>query len=153
MQTAAQWVESMVGVADAMAAVKTLSAALTIILSALVTVLMERSFIAKEQGEIALMKAVGIRNGKIYTYHAARFAVVGVLAVIVAEVFAKPLTHLCIDPIFSMMGMENAVSYVKSPFEIYLLYPFIILMTTVAGAFLTSLYTRKIKASDTADIE
>ncbi len=153
VQTAAQWVESMVGVADAMAAVKTLSAVLTIILAALVTVLMERSFIAKEQGEIALMKAVGIRNGKIYAYHAARFAVVGVLAVIVAEVFARPLTHLCIDPIFSMMGMENAVSYVRSPFEIYLLFPLIILMTTVAGAFLTSLYTRKIKAADTADIE
>lgn len=153
VQTAAQWVESMVGVADAMAAVKTLSAVLTIILAALVTVLMERSFIAKEQGEIALMKAVGIRNGKIYAYHAARFAVVGVFAVIVAEIFARPLTHLCIDPIFRMMGMENAVSYVRSPFEIYLLFPFIILMTTVAGAFLTSLYTRRIKAADTADIE
>ena len=153
VQTAAENVKGRVGVADAMAAVKTLSALLTIILSALVTVLMERSFIAKEQGEIALMKAVGMKNGKIYAYHAARFAVVGVLAVIVAEVFAMPLTHLCIDPIFKMMGMENVVNYVTSPFEIYLLFPLIILMTTVAGAFLTSLYTRRIVASDTADIE
>lgn len=152
VQTAAEKVKAKVGVADAMAAVKTLSAALTIILAALVTVLMERSFIAKEWGEIALMKAVGMRNGKIYAHHAARFAVVGVAAVIAAEVFAMPLTHLCIDPIFKMMGMENVVDYATSPFEIFLLFPFIILMTTVAGAFLTSLYTRKIKAADTADI-
>lgn len=153
VHTAAEWVEGSVGVADALTAVKTMSAVLTIILAALVTVLMERSFITREQGEIALMKAVGMRDGKIYAHHAVRFAIVGVAVVILAEVFAMPLTHLTIDPIFKMMGMELAVDYVIAPLEMYLIFPFIILVTTVAGAFLTSLYTRRIKASDTADIE
>ena len=46
---------------------------LTFILAVLITVLMERSFIAKELGEIAFMKAIGTRNGKIYAYHTLRF--------------------------------------------------------------------------------
>lgn len=143
----------MVGVAGTLDTVKSLVVMLTIVLSALITVLMERSFIAKEQGEIALMKAVGMRNGKIYAYHTLRFLFVGIIAVIIGEALALPLTHLCIDPIFKMMGMELAVGYVINPAEMYLLFPLVILLTTTVSAFLTSLYTRKIKSSDTANIE
>ena len=133
--------------------VKQLVAILTVVLTALITVLMERSFIAKEQGEIALMKAIGTRNGRIYAYHALRFLFVGIIAVIIGEIFAMPLTHLCIDPIFRMMGMELAVDYVIEPIEMFISFPVIILATTTVSAFLTSLYTRKISSSDTAGIE
>lgn len=143
----------MIGVADTLAAVKSLIVILTIVLAALITVLMERSFIAKEQGEIALMKAIGTRNGKIYAYHSLRFLFVGIMAVVIGEIFAMPLTHLCIDPIFKMMGMELSVDYIINPIEMYLIFPLVILVTTTVSAFLTSLYTRKIKASDTANIE
>ena len=153
IRTAAETVRDFVKVADDMEALKKMSAALTVILAALITVLMERSFIAKEQGEIALMKAIGVRNGKIYAYHTLRFAFVGIAAIIIGEIFAMPLTHLCIDPVFKMMGMELAVDYIITPLEIYLVFPLVILVTTTAGAFLTSLYTRKIKSSDTANIE
>lgn len=153
IETCAETVKDMVGVADTLASVKSLIVILTIILAALITVLMERSFIAKEQGEIALMKAVGTRNGKIYAYHALRFLFVGIIAVFIGEMFAMPLTHLCIDPIFKMMGMELAVDYVINPVEMYLIFPIVILATTTVSAFLTSIYTRKIKSSDTANIE
>ncbi len=153
IKTCAEAVANMLGVADTLAAVKSLIVILTIVLAALITVLMERSFIEKEQGEIALMKAVGTRNGKIYAYHTLRFLFVGMIAVIIGEIFAMPLTHLCIDPIFKMMGMELAVDYVVNPIEMYLIFPLVILVTTTVSAFLTSLYTRKIKSSDTANIE
>lgn len=153
VRTSEEFVADMLGVTDVLAAVKSMVAILTIVLAALITLLMERSFIAKEQGEIALMKAIGTRNGKIYAYHAMRFAIVGIITVIIAEIFAMPLTHLCIDPIFKMMGMELAVDYVISPVELFLIFPLVILVTTTVSAFLTSLYTRKIKSSDTANIE
>ena len=151
--TCAEWTKRNVGVADTLDAVKLMVAVLTILLTILITVLMERSFIAKEQGEIALMKAIGMRNGRIYAYHTARFAVVAILAIIMGELLAMPLTHLCIDPIFKMMGMELAVDYVVNPLEMYLVFPLVILIATGLSAFLTSLYTRKIKSSDTANIE
>lgn len=153
IQTCAEALADMIGVTEALAAVKSLVVILTIVLAALITVLMERSFIAKEQGEIALMKAIGTRNGKIYAYHALRFLFVGMIAVIIGEILAMPLTHLCIDPIFKMMGMELAVNYVVNPMEMYLIFPLVILATTTVSAFLTALYTRKIKSSDTANIE
>ena len=153
IKTCAEAVADMIGVAETLDVVKSLVVILTIVLSALITVLMERSFIAKEQGEIALMKAVGIRNGKICAYHTLRFLFVGIIAVIIGEIFAMPLTHLCVDPIFKMMGMELAVDYVVNPVEMYFIFPLVILLTTTVSAFLTSLYTRKIKSSDTANIE
>lgn len=153
IETCAETVKDMLGVADTLAAVKSLIVILTIVIAALITVLMERSFIAKEQGEIALMKAVGTRNGKIYAYHALRFLFVGMIAVLIGEIFAMPLTHLCIDPIFKMMGMELAVDYSINPVEMFLTFPVIILATTTLSAFFTALYTRKIKSSDTANIE
>ena len=151
--TCGEFVTENVGVAETLNTIKQMVTILSVILTALITVLMERSFIAKEQGEIALMKAVGMRNGKIYAYHTLRFLFVGIIAVIIGEALVLPLTHLCIDPIFKMMGMELAVGYVINPAEMYLLFPLVILLTTTVSAFLTSLYTRKIKSSDTANIE
>lgn len=149
----AESISYLLKVTDTVDTIKLMVAVLTIILAALITVLMERSFIVKEQGEIALMKAIGIRNRKIYVYHTLRFVFVGGMTVIAAELFALPLTHLFIDPIFRMMGMELAADYVISPIEMFLVFPLVILAATTTSAFLTSLYTKKIKSMDTANIE
>ena len=153
IKTCAKMVEENLMVVPAMDAVKILVTILTAILTALVTLLMERSFIAKEQGEIALLKAIGTRNGKIYAYHVLRFVFVAVIAVIISELIAMPLTKLCFDPIFKMMGMETGVKYLMNPVEMFLILPAVVLGTTAVSAFLTALYTRKIKSSDTANIE
>lgn len=153
VKTCVEEIADMTGVAGTIDAIKSLVVVLTIVLAALITVLMERSFIAKEQGEIALMKAVGTRNGKIYVYHSLRFLFVGMIAVIIGEILAMPLTHLFCDPLFRIMGLEFALDYVINPVEMYFIFPDVILVTTTLSAFLTSLYTRKIKSSDTANIE
>lgn len=153
VKTAGETVKDTTGVGDAIDAVKKMSAVLTVILAALVIVLMERSFIAKEQAEIALMKAIGMRNSKIYGQHTLRFFIAVSAAVIIAELLGMTFTKLCFDPIFRMMGLEMGVEYVQAPVEIYVIFPVIVLAATTAGAFFTSLYTRKIKSSDTADIE
>lgn len=147
------YIAHLIGVTDTLDMMKNMVTIFTIILAAMIIVLMERSFIAKEKGEIALMKAMGVRNKKIYAYHILRFVFVGIIAIIIAELLALPLTHLLIDPIFKMMGMELAVDYVMNPWEMFLVYPLVILATTTISAFLTSLYTKRIKAMDTANIE
>ncbi len=153
VKTAGETVKDNTGVGDAIDAVKKMSAVLTVILAALITVLMERSFIAKEQAEIALMKAIGIRNAKIYGQYTLRFFITASAAVLLAELLGMPLTKLCFDPIFRSMGLEMGVEYMQPPMEIYAVFPVIVLTATAISAFLTSLYTRKIKSSDTASIE
>ena len=146
-------VAQMLGVTKTLDSIKSMIVILTIVLTTLITVLMERSFIAKEQGEIALMKAIGTRSSRIYVYHALRFAIVGIVAIMIGEILAMPLTQLCIDPVFKMMGLETGVKYTINPAEMFGLFPLVILVTTTVSAYLTALYTRKIKSSDTANIE
>ena len=153
VKTAGETVSDTTGVGDAIDAVKKMSAALTTILAALVTVLMARSFIAKEQAEIALMKAIGMRNTKIYGQYTLRFVIAVAAAILLAELLGMPLTKLCFDPVFRTMGLEMGVEYMRNPVEIYAVFPVIVLTATAVSAFLTSLYTRKIKSSDTANIE
>ncbi len=153
VKTAGETVSDTTGVGGAIDAVKKMSAVLTVILVALITVLMERSFIAKEQAEIALTKAIGMRNAKIYGQHTLRFFISAAAAVLLAELLGMPLTKLCFDPIFGSMGLEMGVEYVQNPVEIYAVFPVIVLAATAASAFFTSLYTNKIKSSDTANIE
>ncbi len=153
VKTAGENVSDTTGVGDAIDAVKKMSAVLTVILAALITVLMARSFIAKEQAEIALMKAIGIRSIKIYGQYTLRFFIAVAAAVLIAELLGMPLTKLCFDPIFGSMGLEMGVEYVQNPVEIYAVFPVIVLAATAASAFFTSLYTNKIKSSDTANIE
>ena len=99
------------------------------------------------------MKAIGMRNAIIYGQHTLRFFISAAAAVLLAELLGMPLTKLCIDPIFGTMGLEMGVEYMQTPMEIYAVFPVIVLTATVASAFLTSLYTGKIKSSDTANIE
>ncbi len=153
VKTAGETVSDTTGVGGAIDVVKKMSAVLTVILVALITVLMERSFIAKEQAEIALMKAIGMRNAKIYGQHTLRFFISAAAAVLLAELLGMPLTKLCFDPIFGTMGLEMGVEYMQIPMEIYAVFPVIVLTATVVSAFLTSLYTKRIKSSDTASIE
>jgi len=153
VKTSGETVSDTTGVGGAIDSVKKMSAVLTVILAALITVLMERSFIVKEQAEIALMKAIGMRNAIIYGQHTLRFFISAAAAVLFAELLGMPLTKLCFDPIFGTMGLEMGVEYMQTPMEIYAVFPVIVLTATVASAFLTSLYTGKIKSSDTANIE
>ena len=153
VKTAGETVNDTTGVGDAIDAVKKMSAILMVILAALITVLMARSFIAKEQAEIALMKAIGIRNSRIYGQYTLRFFIAAAAAVLIAELLGMPLTKLCFDPVFRLMGLEMGVEYMQNPVEIYVVFPIIALAATVVSAFLTSLYTKKIKSSDTASIE
>ena len=141
-----------VSVVPTMEAVQLLLLAITIVVVILVTVLVERSFISDEKSQIALLKAIGFRNGTIISWNTLRFGIVALIAAILAAAASIPMTKLCITPIFGMMGATK-IKFNIDPLQIFLLYPSIIFAVTIIAAFLTSLYTRKIKSSDTSNIE
>ena len=141
-----------IGVVDTMEAVQWLLLAITIVVVMLVTILMERSFIADEKAQIAMLKAIGFRDGTIVCWQVCRFGLAALIAVILAAVLSIPMTKLCITPIFGMMGASR-IKYNIDVLQIFVLYPGAILFVTVVVAWLTALYTRTIKSSDTANIE
>jgi len=139
-------------VAGTLEAVQFLLLGITLVVVMLVTILMERSFIADEKGQIAILKAIGFRDSAIIKWHVYRFGLVALLAVILAAVCSIPMTELCINPIFGMMGAVD-IDYNIDPLQIFLLYPGAVLVMTVIVAWLTALYTKSIKSSDTASVE
>lgn len=147
------FVKDCMGVGDMIAAVKNLVLMLSLIIIILLAVLMERSFISKERSEIALLKAVGFDSGSVILYHAMRFGITVLTGIVAASVLLMPLTKLIIDPIFGMMGAIGNIEYQFNALEIFGAYPVIIFCVTVLSAALTALYTKTIKASDTASIE
>ncbi len=150
---AAEFVNDSTKSADIIVAVKNMILLITLIIVMLIAVLMERSFISREKAEIALMKAVGFRSGSVIAHHTARFTIVAFIASVLAAALCIPLTKLSIDPIMGMMGAVNGVGYDINAWEIFGIYPLVMIAATMLAAFVTSLYTKTIKSSDTADIE
>lgn len=150
--TASEYSADCIGVVDTMESVGYLLLAITLIVVVLVTILMERSFISDEKGEIAILKAIGFGDGSIISWHMKRFVIVSVTAILLAIALSVPMTNLCITPIFKMMGMRQ-VSYVIEPVKVFLFYPGVILVVMLLASFLTAAYTRQIKSNDTASIE
>ena len=124
---------------------------ITLIVIVLVTILMERSFISDEKKEIAILKAVGFRDGSVIAWQVIRFGIVCAISMVIAMVLSIPVTKLTMTPVFGMMGADHIefIYSIKSLFR----YPAIIFGATIAIAFLTALYTGTIKARDTASIE
>ncbi len=151
--TAGEYIGEMAGVTDTLDSVRAMSLCLVIVIIALVTVLIERSFITKERGEIAILKAMGFTTGAIVKWHTGRFAIASIISVIIALIFTVPITSLTVTPIFNMMGATYGVSYEIKPLEVFVIYPLAVLAVTVVSAFFTSLYTRTIKASEASSIE
>ncbi len=139
-------------VVDTLENVQFLLLGITLVVVLLVTILMERSFIADEKSQIAILKAVGFRDGVVIRWHVYRLGLVALTAVILAAVLSGPMTKLCITPIFGMMGATD-VDYRIDPLQIFFLYPGIVLAMTAVVTWITALYTKTIKSSDTANIE
>lgn len=147
------FISNFTGMSDTLNAIKKIMMILTVIVTAMIVILMERSFIAKEKSEIALMKAVGIGNGSIILQHSLRFVIISVIACIVSSALLMPISNVMMNWMCSMVGDVSGVSCDIDPVEIFLICPAILIGVTVIGSYLTALYTKTIKASDTASIE
>ena len=152
VMNAAEYCEDCVAVADTMEAVQYLLLGITLVVVLLVTILMERAFIADEKSQIAMLKAIGFNNRAIVAWHTWRFTFVSLVAVILAAVVSVPMTELCISPIFGMMGTSE-ISYNIVIWKVFALYPGIVVLATVLISFVVAQYIRCIKSSDTAYIE
>ncbi|MDE7284718.1 MAG: ABC transporter permease [Lachnospiraceae bacterium] len=147
------FIKNFTGVSDTLNAMKQMMMIITVIVTALIVILMERSFISKEKSEIALMKAVGIGNGSIILQHSLRFVIVSVIACIVSSAVLMPVCDVLMNWICKMIGDVSGLKCDFDPMEIFVICPAILIGVTVTGSFLTALYTKTIKASDTASIE
>lgn len=153
VHSTSDFIEHLTGMSDTLNAIKQMMMIITVIVTALIVILMERSFISKERSEIALMKAVGIGTGSIILQHSLRFVIVSVIACIVSTAVLMPISNVMMNWVGNMVGDVSGMKCDFDPIEIFVICPAILIGVTVIGSFLTALYTKTIKASDTASIE
>ena len=151
--TTSEFINNFTGMSDTINSIKKIMMILTIIVTAMIVILMERSFIAKEKSEIALMKAVGVTDGSIAAQHTLRFVIASILACILSAAVLMPISNVMMNWIGNMVGDISGLKCDIDTIEIFLICPGILLGVTVIGSYLTALYTKTIKASDTASIE
>ena len=150
---ATEYVDKEVGAASGMESAKYLSLAVSLIIIALMSILLERSFISKERSEIALMKAIGFKSRSVVGIHILRFAMISVVSVSIAAALSFPATKLVLSPICAALGALNSTCCAINKTDTFFILPAIIVATVVMSAFITALYTGSIKASDTSNIE
>lgn len=150
--TAGKYVSDLTGVVGMIDGMTYMILGVALIIIILITVLMERSFIAKERGEIALLKAIGFKDSSIIMWHSLRFVIVSVVATAISLATLIPLTNLAVGPVFTMMGASH-MEYAINPIQVFVIYPLIVMATTLVSAILTALHTRTIKASENSGIE
>ena len=139
-------------VAPTMEALSYLLLAITMVVILLVTILTERTLIAGEVTQIATLKAIGFSSGAVVRWHTWRFVIVGVVVAVLSAALSIPITKLFGNPIFAMTGKAD-VTYKIDVAKTFFLYPGAVLVVTVLVAMITALFTRKITARDTANIE
>lgn len=151
--TTSEFINNFTGMSDTLNSIKKIMMILTIIVTAMIVILMEHSFIAKEKSEIALMKAVGVTDGSIVAQHTLRFVIASILACILSATVLMPISNVMMNWVGNMVGDISGLKCDIDPIEIFLICPGILINVTVIGSYLTALYTKTIKASDTASIE
>ena len=83
----------------------------------LITFLMERLFIVREKGEIAMMKSIGYKNRVIRIWQTLRMVWVAVISMIAAIPISLLTNQWILKPVFAIMGAEVRIQVV--PWQVY----------------------------------
>lgn len=131
---------------------KNLIVLIVICINALITILMMKTFITKEKGEIAMLKSVGFRNSSIRFWQSARISIVLVVAITLGIILSNFLGPLAVGQLFATMGVHN-IAFKVEALEVYIVYPVILLVVTTAIAYLSAGAVKKVDLKEINDME
>lgn len=153
LRTAGEYLDySISGVAGAMADTKSFIIIMVMIINILVVVLMEKSFLTRERGEIALMKAIGFKNHTLIAWQTIRIAILMLTAVIIAVLLTEPFSQLAVGGIFRTMGAKYIV-FDTNILEAYIIWPLAVFAVTVLASMISALWIRSISSQEVNNIE
>lgn len=151
--TGAGYVSYMIGdTAEQVDQVKQLIVAVILAINALVALLMMKSFLTREKGEIGMLKSIGFRDGSILAWQVLRIGIVLAAATLLGAALSGPIAQLSAAKAFEMMGASH-IEFIVRPLEVYLLYPLLVLAVTLAVSALAALPIRRISPRETNNIE
>lgn len=140
------------GFLDDIAAMKGGILAIVILINVLVVVLMQKMFLIRERGEMAMLKAVGFSNRSIIAWQTKRIMLVLFLGIVLGSLTGTPFSQVTSGQVFKIMGADK-ITFQINPIEIYVIYPVIIFVMTVLACMITMLGVKKISVQEVNNIE
>jgi putative ABC transport system permease protein len=151
--TGGEYVSSMMGnIADQLEGIKQIILLVIITINMLVAVLMVKTFITKEKGEIGMLKSIGFRNLAIIQWQVLRIGIILFVSTILGTLLSNPISQISSGQVFKMMGASH-IEFVVKPGEVYFFYPLLIFIMTMVASGLVALQVRRISAQETNNIE
>ena len=117
----------------------------------LITLLMEKLFIVREKGEIAMLKSVGFSDRSIQFWQVVRMVSVTVCSMIAAIPLSLLSNQFVLKPIFAIMGAEVKIQVV--PWQVYGVYPLILLLGIIAATVIASRSVKRINIQELNNLE
>lgn len=117
----------------------------------LITILMERLFIIREKGEIAMMKSIGFQNKDIRKWQVLRMVFVVAVSMIAAIPLSLLSNQFILKPIFAIMGAEVSIQAV--PWQVYGVYPGVLLAAIIAAAAFAADGIKKVNIRELNNLE
>lgn len=148
-----EYVSSMIGgILDKMDLLKLFILGMVLVIDVLITLLMMKTLVSREHGEIAMLKSVGFPDGTIRIWQSVRILLVLIGAILLGVVLAKLIAPITMGPIFAMMG-GTSIHLVVEPIETYLVMPAILLSVTGLAAYLCSGEVKKVDLKEINTLE
>lgn len=139
------------GIQDSMAKLLLPMTGLLCAIIMLITALMEKLFIVREKGEIAMMKSVGFGNWSIRRWQILRMVWVVLLSMIVAVPMSLLSNQFMLRPIFAIMGANVKIQVV--PWQVYGVYPGILMVGIIAATIFATGKVKQIHIREMNNIE
>lgn len=143
--------ESVGGIQDVL---KSMLMPMTLMLCAiimLITLLMEKLFITREKGEIAMLKSIGFRHRAIRNWQMMRMCLVVVVSMIISIPLSLLSNQFVLKPIFAIMGADVAIQV--DPIQAYLIYPGILLIGIMLATMLATHQVKHINIREMNNVE
>lgn len=151
--TGGEYISSMMGdTTKQLEGVKRIILVVIILINMLVAVLMVRTFLAKEKGEIGILKSIGFKNSAIAQWQLFRIGIILLVSTILGALLSNPIAQISSGKVFEMMGASH-IEFAVKPLEVYVIYPLLIFAMTMVSSTIAALEIKKITVQETNNIE
>lgn len=117
----------------------------------LITLLMEKLFIVREKGEIAMMKSIGFRNSSIRSWQVIRMILVALVSMLAAIPLSMLSNRFMLEPIFAIMGADVQIQI--DSVQVYLLYPGVLLLGIICATIFATGQIKRIHIREMNNME
>lgn len=108
-----------------------------LVINGLITVLLMKTIMGRERGEIALLKSMGFAQRSLRAWQTVRVLLVLAVSVLAGALLSRLLAPYVIGPIFAMMG-GTSIKLVMGSVEVYVFYPLVLFLVTGITGFVCS---------------